>query len=138
MHYPGIYKILIRLSLYRSHFQRIFQNTANTANLGAVANKFLSEKKSYVSVKGFDSGIISSLIDWGIIRKNNDLFSFSHLDMLGYLAGLYSTESEPGKSISKISRNPIEFTYAGFLSSQENHQTWIEEFIQEDGSTIKF
>lgn len=126
------------LSIYQSHFLRIFQNNFRPELLGELACKFIKEKKSIINIKGIDSNFLSTLIDWGIIRKYEDTIYFNHLDFLGYLANLNPIRLPLLKSITKLSRNPIEFTYASFLSSQENGFEWIEEIINEDQTVINF
>ena len=126
------------LSIYQSHFLRIFQNNFQPEILGEIACRFINEKKSIINSKGFDSNLINRLLDWGIIQKYNDSFYFNHLDFLGYTANLNAKCLPLGKSISKLSRNPIDFTYASFLSSQENGFGWIEEVIYEDQTAINF
>lgn len=126
------------LSIYQSHFLRIFQNNFQPEILSEIARKFINEKKSIINSKGFDPNFLNTLSDWGIIRKYNDFVFFNHLDFLGYLANLNANRLPLGKSITKLSRNPIDFTYASFLSSQENGFDWIEEVINEDQTAINF
>ncbi len=126
------------IAIYQSHFLRIFQNNFQPEALGEIACKFINEKKSIINSKGFDSTLINNLLDWGIIQKHNDYIFFNHLDLLGYLANLYSKRLPLDKSITKLSRNPVDFTYASFLSSQENSFDWIEDIVNDDQTAINF
>jgi DNA polymerase III delta prime subunit len=114
-------------SLYQSHFMRIFQNNYAPDMLTSFAIQFVTNKSASISGKSVDSNLLSTLMEWGIVRRSNESLSMNHLDLLGYLAGMASIESSSGKSLIGTSWDPIEFSYQAFRSSIEKNSSLIDE-----------
>ena len=128
----GDLKGIDTLSIYQSHFFRIFQDKISFKTLSTLAAKFITAKSSITNTKSYDSNVLLILEDWGIIKKGNGYFFFNHIDLLGYLASLDDSNIQFSQVLNLISRNPIELSYLDFKTSLEDNRDWSNQIIKSD------
>jgi HEAT repeat protein len=118
------------LSIYESLFVRIFGSDYDPEKLSEFAHLCLEITPSLSTQTNKYTDISNRLKDFGIVKETySGKFSFTHPDLLGFLASLKPVSSSSQFSIKNIVENPLIFTYSSFLASRENQSDWVENII---------
>lgn len=117
------------LSIYESHFSRIFQSSYSPTALAVFTYQFVEKNTISLPSKSIDGSIASQLLEWGILRRSNDNIIFNYLDLLAFLASMYSKTTISFENMEEIVRNPLHYNYLGYVAARTSQFPEFEEVI---------
>ncbi len=117
------------LSIYESHFSRMFQSSYSPTALAMFAYQYVEKNTTSLPGKTIDGSIASQLMDWGILRKSNDNIIFNYLDLLAFLASMYSKPIISLENMEETIRNPVQYSFLGFVAARTSQFPEFEEVL---------